>query len=209
MRFVASTIVAFALTSSTAAFAQQPPAPAAPLAPTAERTDDLSHINGQLVPVGDHNQYHYDFKKVNIAVNPLAWGIGMYGVSGSLAVHQHVVLRGDVSWFSPVDDLDDDGFFQASLTAPVYFRRAYQGVFLEPGVLYRVDNEEHETSQGTAANEKELGPIVYAGWTWLWDSGLNVTAAVGVGRDLTGNETDLNEDSSITGDAYLRFGYAF
>ena len=48
-----------------------PPTAATP-APQTEQWSDVSHINGQLVPVGEHGNYLYKFKKTNISTNPIS-----------------------------------------------------------------------------------------------------------------------------------------
>ena len=48
--------------------AQSPPAP--PAAPQNENWDNVSHINGSIVPVGERNQYLYAYKKNNLQSRP-------------------------------------------------------------------------------------------------------------------------------------------
>ena len=54
-----------------AAGAAAPVAAAARTAPQNEDWSNVSHINGQPVPVGDRNDYLYKFKKTNISVEPV------------------------------------------------------------------------------------------------------------------------------------------
>jgi len=79
------------------------PPPMASATSPAPQTDDwnnVSHINGQLVKVGEHGDYLYNNgKTTNIASNPIGWMFGFYGVSISHAVHQNVALRGDANIF--------------------------------------------------------------------------------------------------------------
>ncbi len=79
---------------------QVAPAPAAPAvqpAPQNERWEDVSHINGQLVPVGSRNEYTYRFRRTNIAINPIGWLFELYGISASVALSDHIALRGDLA----------------------------------------------------------------------------------------------------------------
>jgi hypothetical protein len=156
---------------------------------------DISHIEGQLVPVGRHNEYRYSFPRWNVASNPLLWLTDIYGISLSHAVSDHIALRGDVTVtnFSEADRVG----YQLSANAPIYFRRAYQGLYLEPGVtIRRGDSSRSRTT---------FGPHVLAGWHWIWDSGLNASVAFGLGRDLNAERFD----SDIFPAGYLNFGFAF
>ena len=89
---------------------------------------------------------------------------------------------------------------EVGVGVPIYFRRTYQGVFLEPGIISRRFDSEGETVV-TAA-----GPQMLVGWHWTWDSGLNVAIAGGLGRNWS---TDSEYEEKIFGNGYLRFGYAF
>jgi opacity protein-like surface antigen len=180
----ATVLTSSLLTSSV--FAQESPA-----------QTDVSQINGQLVPVGDHNQYRLSFPRWNLSVNPVGWVLGLYGARGSYALHQNVAVAVDVNYFNAVDG--DDHGFEGSLGVPIYFRRAYQGAFLEPGVMFR------RVKDAAMAAENEVGPQVLVGWHWMWDSGLNVSAALGAGRNFGSN----SDDNPLFVNGYLRFGYAF
>jgi hypothetical protein len=187
----------------TATAAQGAPGAAAPATVSAttpgERTDDLSMINGQLVPVGEHNEYHYDYPRVNLATNPVGWMFGSYGVSVSYGLNQNIALRGDFSLLSPVDS--DFEMTELGVGLPIYFRHTYHGVFLEPGLIVR--NSTSKTYHGDIETNATVGPQVLAGWHWMWDSGLNVAFAGGLGRDVA------DSDGAVFFNGYLRFGYAF
>jgi hypothetical protein len=172
------------LLAGTAAAETQPPAA-------------VSQINGQLVPVGEHNEYLYTYPRWNVSTNPVGWILGLYGASVSYAVHPNIALRADVNYFRPVES--DERGFELGVGAPIYLRRVYQGPFLEPGVIVR----QLENSYGDASTV--FGPQVLVGWHWTWDSGLNVAAAVGVGRDWSTSA----EYEKLFANGYLRFGYAF
>jgi hypothetical protein len=183
--------------------------------PTPQATDwsQVSNINGQLVPVGEKNSYLYDFKRTIISANPVAWIMGMYGVSGSYAINDHIAIRGELDYVSPPDS--NGSMTEGDVGAPIYFRRTYQGAFLEPGLVYRVythDSIEYSGSGGsTTTTETQFGPQVLMGWHWTWESGLNVAVAAGVGRNLS-YKTDPNGSSSgdqYIPNGYVRFGYAF
>jgi hypothetical protein len=172
------------------------PAPALAEQPSS----DYSAINGQLVPVGDHNQYRYSHPRWNVSTNPVGWVAGSYGASVSYAFHSNFALRADANYFNEVGG--DDHGLELGLGLPIYFRRAYQGFFLEPGAMYR------RTREAPMAAVNTVGPQVLAGWHWIWDSGLNVAVALGGGRNFSSTTTrDDQDDLFVNG--YVRFGYAF
>lgn len=161
----------------------------------------LSHIDGQPIKVGEHNEYYYEFKRTNVSANPLGWMIGIYGVSVSHAVSEHIALKGDVTIYNIVDT--DTSGIEFSAALPIYFRRAYQGAFLEPGLMMRSFSDDDEDYHSSSDPSVTFGPQVLFGWHWTWDSGLNVAAAAGVGRDLDDN------DAEPFFNGYFRVGYAF
>lgn len=152
-----------------------------------ELPEEISHIEGQIVPVGKRNEYYKTFPRWNIASNPLGWMKGIFGLSVSYAAHQNFALRGDANIFQ-------GGGHELNAGMQIFFRRAYQGFFLEPGLMFRGDGD-----------FSQAGPQVLAGWQWRWDSGLNASVALGSGRDLSGSSTG---DYPFMNSS-LRFGYAF
>jgi hypothetical protein len=185
-------------------------APAATAAGAPQNADwnDLSHLNGQLVKVGETNDYHKSYKRTNISTNPIGWMLGSYGVSVSYGLNDHIALRGDVNYISNYLDDDSTGM-EVGVGAPIYFRRTYQGVFLEPGFISRRfesrDWCDFDCTSTTSTTVTTAGPQMLVGWHWTWDSGLNVAIAGGVGRNWA------SEDSydKVFPNGYLRFGYAF
>jgi hypothetical protein len=208
--------------------APQPPAPApaAPVAPAAPATNptapvnadwnQVNHINGQLVPVGQKNDYLIKFRKTNISTNPLGWVFGSYGVSVSYALNDHIAVTGSVSYFSPSYGGGSAQGAEISAAAPIYFRRTYQGLFLEPGIVSRTfkdsytfyDSNNNPTTSSTTTTT--FGPEVLVGWHWTWDSGLNFSVAAGAGRNWATKNTDSSyAGNDIFANGYMRFGYAF
>jgi hypothetical protein len=169
------------------------PAAAEETAAKGEVDPDISQINGHPVPVGDHNQYRYSYKKVNIATNPLGLVLGNFALSASFAVHPNVALRADANIYTWLGSGHELG-----LGVPLYLRRVYQGPFVEPGfVVQRRD-------VGFFGDYSQMGPQVLLGWHWSWDSGFNLAIAGGLGRNLGGSE-----GGDIFPNGYLRVGYAF
>ncbi len=183
-------VLTAALAAPAAAEERQAPAEAPELDP------DVSHIGGQLVPVGKHNEYRYSFPRANVATNPIGLLADLYSVSGSLAVSEMVALRGDVA-VTNFSDNDQLGY-QITANAAIYFRQMYQGFYLEPGLTLR--RGERDTSS------KTFGPHVLAGWHWRWDSGLNTSLAFGLGREI-GSDSEFDDDIFAAG--YWYVGYAF
>src|SRR5215213_7632558 len=103
--------------SGASAFAQEPAAaPAAvPQTATAAPQSNVSTINGQLVEVGDHNKFEYDYKRWNASTNPIGWIIGSYGASLSFAPTKIVAVRGDVNYYN----FDGSSGFDLGLAAPI------------------------------------------------------------------------------------------
>ncbi len=193
-----------------------PPAPCAPCAaPQNADWNQVSNINGQLVPVGEKNSYFYDFKRTIISTDPVGWIMGMYGVSASYAIDDHIAIRGELDYMSPPDS-NGTTMTEGDIGVPIYFRRTYQGAFLEPGVVVRQTTDpnyyNYDSTTGTeyttTRTDTQFGPQVLIGWHWTWESGLNIAVAAGVGRNLNHQSGDYSSDPYIP-NGYLRFGYAF
>ena len=193
--------------ASSTALAQPSTAPAATgvPAPQTHSWDEVSHVNGQLVPVGESNSYVKKFRKTNISSNPIGWMMGFYGVSVSHAVSNHVAIRGDANYFNIIES--DDTGTEVGVGVPIYLRRTYQGAFIEPGVIVRTWKNGPDDEGSTT-----VGPQMLVGWHWTWDSGLNVAAAVGIGRNLNEDEhdyDDYDDEADVFPSGYFRVGYAF
>ena len=210
-------LLASLLLAATAGSALAQPSTAQPSttqpAPQTHSWDDVSHINGQLVPVGESNSYEKKFRRTNISSNPVGWIFGFYGVSASYAVSDHVAIRGDVNVYEIIDS--NDSGTELGIGVPLYLRRTYQGAFLEPGFVVRHWDGGHCDGGGYAGcddTSTTAGPQMLFGWHWTWDSGFNVAAAVGAGRNLNAGEEDeygYSDDEEIFVNGYFRVGYAF
>src|SRR4029077_7226231 len=98
--------------------AEMPPVPAPQPAPQNEDWANVSHINGQLVPVGQRNDYLYRIRKTNLATNPIGMMFGTYGASQSTALTQNVAVRCDASAWSA--DHGSRSGYELGVTAPIY-----------------------------------------------------------------------------------------
>jgi hypothetical protein len=221
--FLASMIVAL---TAAPAFAQETvvlvpagpgtvaPAPVATPAPQNEDWNNVSHINGTPVKIGEKHEYLYRNRKTNLSTNPIGWIFGIYGVSASHAVHDHVAVRVDANYMN----LEGTSGYELGIGLPIYFRRVYSGPFLEPGLITRGSKpDDSYCSYGGASEcstemgETFTGPAAMFGWHWMFDSGLNVAAALGAARDLSPQRDEYGNSygSEIQPAGYFRIGYAF
>jgi len=168
-------------------------------APMTDPWGNVSHINGQVVPVGERGAYLMSQKKFNISTNPIGWMFGFYGVSGSYALSQNIAIKADANVFS----FDDESGYEYSVSLPIYFKRTYSGPFLEPGLVTRgMDDMDCYDCTSTPL----AGPMVMVGWHSTFDSGLNIAAAVGAARNM--NQVGEYE-AKAEPVGYFRVGYAF
>ncbi len=143
-------IIALALMSSQLALSE-----------TADKPKSISKIDGQLVKVGDKNDYEYDYKKWNIGINAFLLPQDIVSISGSYAITENIAPRVGVA-FGKFGFSNQD--VSANLGVPVYFKKVYSGFFVEPGV------------------DSTAGFYVAGGYHWMWDSGFNVYLGIGAGK---------------------------
>ena len=209
---IASTLVSIAVP----AFADGPSevaptiAPAPILAPAAvaqagqiENPTNVSQINGQIVPVGDHNQYLYSFKHTNLSVNPIGLLFGYYDASASFAVSNNIALTASATIIHLPGDTATASEFSAS--AQIYLRRAYSGPYIEPGVVVATGSDSCDDCDNTTTTTL-AGPEMLLGWSWMYDSGFNIQTAFGVARNFNNNGDDSTDVIPV---GYFRVGYAF
>jgi hypothetical protein len=188
-------------------------AEAPPAAPQTEAWSDVSHINGQLVKVGEHGDYLYKMKKTNIGTNPIGMMFGFYGFSIQHAVSQNVAVRGDISAWS----ISNGSFSGVEVSAglPIYFRRTYSGPFFEPGLVYHSDSHgcyDCSYSSGSSYDNTHtwVGPQMMVGWSWIFDSGLNLAFAFGASKPISNtNNMSYSSSNDPYPAGYFRIGYAF
>ena len=136
-------------------------------------------------------------KRPTLMANPIGPMFGLYSVSLSYALSQRVAIRGDVS----IGEADNKSGMELGVGFPIYFKKMYSGFFLEPGLIVRSYSDESYDG-----GDSVVGPQMLVGWHWSWDSGLNVSAAFGAGRDLK-DETGYGDIAFANG--YFRVGYLF
>src|SRR4249920_2400010 len=98
--------------------AEMPPTPPGP--PQNEDWNNVSHINGTPVPVGERGGYLYSFKKNNIQTNPIGWMFGYYQIAGQHALSQNVAVSVELSTWSLGSSGSRSGY-QLAATLPIYF----------------------------------------------------------------------------------------
>lgn len=178
---------------------------------SAARADDtsedqeISQINGQLVPVGEHNKYVFNHYTWNISTNPLAYSYGTFSLGVSHSMGSVVALRMDADYYAPfATGISGAG---ASIGLPIYFKKMYDGFFLELGArVFSGKQKDTDTSV------LFYGPQALIGWHWIWDNGLNIALAVGSGYTKISGSQNSSVDVSISGvlpAGYLRIGKAF
>ncbi|MEO6773522.1 MAG: hypothetical protein ABI467_10945 [Kofleriaceae bacterium] len=186
--------------------AEMPPAP--PAAPQNEAWSNVSHINGSIVPVGERNQYLYAFKKNNLQSNPIAWMFGFYQIAGSHALSQNIAASLELSAWSY--DHGNSAGYQIAPTLQVYFKRTFSGPFLEGGLVIHHDNTSNDIYYdcydcANTSSQDWVGPEVMFGWAWMFDSGLNISAAFGASKRMQDSQSSADPDPA----GYFRVGYAF
>jgi hypothetical protein len=202
----------------------QPPSVVAPLAPPVndipappqnEAWSNVSHINGVPVPVGERNRYLYEYKKNNLQTNPIGLMLGYYEIAASHALSNNVALSVELSYSST--DSGQQTATQIAASLPIYFKRTFSGPYLEPGILVRNEssgygNECFGDSDCSSNSSASFAAIeMMLGWSWMFDSGLNMSAAFGVAKRLGDQSSSDNydDDQNLEPAGYFRVGYAF
>jgi len=162
--------------------------------------------DGHLVKVGDHHLYRYDYLPWNVSMSPL-FVIGHYSLSVERSLTDYVAARVSGSYTDLVDS-SDPATTNFSVSAPIYFRKMQDGFFFEPsvGVRYMPKSEADEYGYNYYEDEEGTQPYLGSqiGWRLIWDSGLNVTAAAGMGRRFNSGSSD-----DIFGQGRLDVGFSF
>jgi hypothetical protein len=165
--------------------------------------------DGHLVPVGEHHLYRYDYLPWNVSISPL-FVIGHYGVGVERALTGHIAARVSGSYTDLIES-SDAAEGDLRLSAPIYFRKMQDGFFFEPSIGVRIKGKQEAPDWADEYDSyyyDEGGTQAYLGsqigWRMIWDSGLNVTAAVGMARRF---ESDSGDE--LMGLSRLDIGFAF
>lgn len=135
---------------------------------------------------------------INLATNPIGWFLGFYGLSIGWSGRFPVTVRVDAELIRPRIRLSG---YEIGISAPIYFRRNYDGAFVEPGLLVR---DVTLSSGDDDFGGMSIGPEVMLGWHWRLVPRLNVALALGVAFDVSG-KFDLPVEPA----GYFRVGSTF
>ena len=126
----------------------------------AESDEKISKIDGQLVPVGEKNNYEKDYPKINVGMNVFLLPADIFSASASYAFHDNLAAR--VGFIS--SHHKDSSYSSVNAGLPIYFKKVYNGFFVEPGY----DTHSKFYTAG--------------GYHWMWDSGLNLFVGAGAAK---------------------------
>jgi hypothetical protein len=199
------------LLSAVASADDAPPGAPAPTvatnpAPLTDPWSNVSHVNGTVVPVGDRNAYLYTTKQTNLSIDPFGPLFGYYDLAASRAMSTNLALTFAATGWSH----DDSTGYQLAATAPIYFRRVFSGPFLEPGIVVHASNDCTDCSM--SSTQTWAGPEVLFGWHWTFDSGLNISWAVGAAKQLVTSSSAAAYEgggNDVAFNGYFRVGYSF
>lgn len=135
-----------------------------------------------------------------------------YGASAWLALGERSALRFDGTVFAWDDSYQS---YEAELTLPLYFVRALQGPFVEPGLSLRrtrgtpfVSNLQVDELEAPRGRWRHLrGPTVLVGWHWRLGERAHVAAAFGFA--VLGASGGPADERVSTPNGYLRVGRTF
>ena len=144
-----------------------------------------------VVGINLHKEEH---ELINITTNPIGWIFGFYGVSLSIAMSNHFAFRGDGNVFS----VNNWSGYEIGASISMYPRRVYNGVFLEPGLVFRKLEYNYNPAM-------VVGPEIMLGWHWKFGWGFNIAAALGATYSLTENIGR----NRVQPAGYFRIGCAF
>jgi hypothetical protein len=121
-----------------------------------------------------------------LATNPLAIVDEEYSVSMAAAVASHVVVRGELQLAAANVPLADVSA-AAGLSVRLFLDHAFQGPFIEPGVITRTTTTSGNCLENSTIVDgmcgytpRTLGPEIYVGWQWTFGSHFTGAASFGV-----------------------------
>jgi hypothetical protein len=175
--------------------------------------------------------------RLALTVNaPTGWLIGSLGASAYVRLGDHLAVRANIARYrnsGPAGQVvagftgnDGTGYggdiFDVGIAAVWYPRRAWDGLFLEAGVLRRARDVYvwPETEEKTFTTSTEYGGRALIGWSWLIRDHviLAVAAGLSTGResghssttDYRGNTMTSSVNRRLTEtEGYTRVGWAF
>lgn len=160
--------------------------------------------DGQVVPVGERNRYQHTYKTWNVWTNPFGYFFGSFNVGASYAFSQNIKLNASPTfiYFYPADPAVVGGGL--TLSTSVFFKKIYDGFYLEPGAAILYLKQGSGGVSGFAG-----GPQLIGGWGWIWDSGFNINLGLGLGYVWGKDFQDTGAFEGVIPRGNLQFGYAF
>lgn len=127
-----------------------------------QNKEKINKLDGQIVKVGEKNNYLLNYKAYNVGANLFTLPTGYISASGSAAFNENIAVRLAVSKYTG-DKLGKTDV-NASVGVPIYFSKMYTGFFIEPG--YDIDVRIYSA----------------VGYHWMWDSGFNIYLGAGLAQ---------------------------
>jgi hypothetical protein len=159
--------------------------------------------------------------KVNVAANPIGPLVSYYDGGASYAVSSRVAISVSAASFSrdPQYDVHSGTTMkQIVASAPIYLHNTFFGPFVEPGIMYRSGTRISDCHM-VEGPSRWVGVQILVGWHWNFDSGLNLSLALGVAKhvsDFGTTDYGLTYDTDLKGswtepdiNGYFRVGYNF
>lgn len=165
---------------------------------------NVSTLQGQLVPVGEKNKYLLDYKVWNVWTNPFGFFFGSFPVGVSYAVNRNLKLN--VEPYGIYTYLSDTpiGGLGITLSASAFFKKVYDGFYLEPGYRFLWLNQSSTNTSGVVNALQLIG-----GWGWVWDAGFNINLGFGLGYYFGKGFVDNDGFDGVAPAGNLQFGYTF
>ncbi len=167
--------------------------------------------DGQLIPVGEKNRYRNTYNTWNIWANPFGWFFGNISVGASYAFHQNVKVNIEPYFIYAYYAKPKIVGGGATLSSSIFFNKMYDGFYLEPGARILYLSQDKTVGGGTISGIAG-GPQLIGGWGWIWDSGFNINAGLGLGYYWGDVGDDVNDTDTFSGvfpAGNLQFGYTF
>jgi hypothetical protein len=98
---------------------------------------------------------------------------------------------------------------QVTLSLPIYSHPGFRGLFVEPGLLAGGSWSSESCLSCVPDISKDISAEMLVGWSWVFDSGLAVSIAVGAQAELACYDNDCGATPSISPNGYIKLGYAF
>ena len=122
-----------------------------------------------------------------------------YDVAAAVRMDPHVAIAPNIAHWRSSDDPRWHTGLELALGVPYYFDHVYEGVFVEPRVVFRAEDNTEDT------HDYE-GPGLLVGVQHTWDFGLTFAAAIGANWPMA---TELSSSGMTPLDGYFHIGYAF